>query len=201
MEHPIGKITSIIAVIAVIALSSEATEKPAASEPIRSTSKDFEEFLASLPTDDYFNKSLTKLSKKRTEPIFVFIPGIFGSKLVMTKENKKDEGVWGCINNTIFVSKYLNYDVAPKLTPKPLLGPKSSVGDCAFPTYEKFFNTMTYSSLAGKKSFFNFAYDWRQSNKISAQDLDAFIRNNIKNLNKQKVVFVAHSMGGLVFKW
>lgn len=39
-----------------------------------------------------------------------------------------------------------------------------------------------------------FAYDWRMSNKVSAQDLNEYITENAYD----KVVLVAHSMGGLV---
>ena len=47
---------------------------------------------------------------------------------------------------------------------------------------------------------FVFPYDWRNSNRTSAKDLQAFIQcvQNIRQNQNQKVHIIAHSMGGLV---
>jgi hypothetical protein len=184
------------------------TGSVAAAEPpgqkagaISSTTRDFEMFLASLPRDNVLKSAYAESGKQRTEPVFIFIPGILGSKLVLNTPNQEPEVAWGCVGNTISVSENLSYDRAPKLTAEPLLGPDSPPGDCAFDVYNIFFKAMTYSMLAAENTFLNFAYDWRQPNEMSAEDLDKFMRKHGSDLDKRKVVIIAHSMGGLVFKW
>jgi pimeloyl-ACP methyl ester carboxylesterase len=45
------------------------------------------------------------------------------------------------------------------------------------------------------KTFFPFAYDWRADNRSSADSLERFIRQVIKD---KRLRFIAHSMGGIV---
>lgn len=201
MSRLIGKLAPIFAVLAVISASDVGAETTGVQKRISTTAKDFEIFLASLPPNNVLKSAYTQLGKQRIEPVFVFIPGILGSKLILEKENKEEEIVWGCLKNVLKFSDNLSYDVAPKLTAKPLLGPDSPRDDCAFELYKKFFNAMTYSGPATENTFLNFAYDWRQGNDQSAKALDAFIRSHARDLKRRKVVFIAHSMGGLVFKW
>ena len=47
------------------------------------------------------------------------------------------------------------------------------------------------------KTYFEFPYDWRQSNYTSAKRLLAFV-NNISQLKDKEFDILAHSMGGLV---
>lgn len=57
------------------------------------------------------------------------------------------------------------------------------------------------------KSYFEFGYDWRRDNRVSARRLDRFAREKLKAWQQHsgnenaKVVLVAHSMGGLVSRY
>lgn len=165
------------------------------------TPKDLEAFLTKLPSDVFHTESPEHTSITRAEPAIVFIPGFLGSKLLLGGDDGGHDVVWGCIGDTIRVNSNLSYDMAPALKAEPLLGPDSPEGDCAFDVYREFFDVMDGTNLADQNVFLNFAYDWRQSNDESARDLDAFVRRHEDDLTKKKVVFIAHSMGGLVFKW
>ncbi len=56
-------------------------------------------------------------------------------------------------------------------------------------------------------NFFEFPYDWRRDNRCSARRLQAFIRDRLPLWRKHsgaadaKVIFLAHSMGGLVARY
>jgi pimeloyl-ACP methyl ester carboxylesterase len=49
-----------------------------------------------------------------------------------------------------------------------------------------------------KPTLFVFAYDWRQSNRVSAQNLQEYIKCVRSIHNNSRVDIIAHSMGGLV---
>ena len=63
---------------------------------------------------------------------------------------------------------------------------------------DSYYDIMNYlhtdSDISKQYSIEYFSYDWRLSNAVSAQKLDAFIREN----GYDRVVLIAHSMGGLV---
>ena len=48
--------------------------------------------------------------------------------------------------------------------------------------------------------FRTFSYDWRADIRDTAQKFEEYMRNG-DYLKKRKIVIIAHSMGGLVFKW
>jgi pimeloyl-ACP methyl ester carboxylesterase len=52
--------------------------------------------------------------------------------------------------------------------------------------------------LRDKPTLFVFAYDWRQSNRVSAQNLKEYIECVRSIHNNSRVDIIAHSMGGLV---
>lgn len=137
----------------------------------------------------------------RVEPVFIFIPGILGSKLSTVEPDGTETRVWGCTDNLLRYNEDLNFNKRPNLRATPLLDPTSTKKDCGFPIYRDFLRVMYGSALRNHAAFLNFAYDWRQSNEKSAEDLNEYIQTNNGKLSGKTVVFVAHSMGGLVFKW
>jgi hypothetical protein len=124
--------------------------------------------------------------------VLVFIPGIYGSVLKDSQGNT----LWG--ENGIG-KRGLSLIEIPNAVP----GLYSDVN----------FNVSIYGTTVKGYSGFDarakflvgeplvFPYDWRKSNKTSAAALDAFLCQKMRPLKKpNRVVFVAHSMGGLVLR-
>ncbi len=85
------------------------------------------------------------------------------------------------------------YDVCVKeyrsADPSTRIGNHCGTGDAYLTLYNKL--VATYS---GEYSIDMFSYDWRLSNAVSASKLDEYIEYH----NYDKVILIAHSMGGLV---
>ncbi|MCK1598826.1 hypothetical protein [Bradyrhizobium sp. 164] len=62
-------------------------------------------------------------------------------------------------------------------------------------------------NLVGGENYFEFPYDWRRSNRVSARKLSACVRTWLVSWKEKsgnqdaKVVFIVHSMGGLVARY
>lgn len=151
--------------------------------------------------------SLDRLQEANKQyPVFIFIPGILGSKLEL--EDPPGSGrykpIWGRIGlKDMFIDNTrLSYNSDQQGRIKP-----SSLHEFEFmhihkDIYGDLFEIIANMNWTGIKHFFQFAYDWRQDNKLSAQDLDDKIKKIwLSDLDERPVVFITHSMGGLIFKW
>lgn len=122
----------------------------------------------------------------------VFIPGIYGSIL-------KDEAgnvFWG--ENGIG-DKGLSLEQFPELKPSLFQDVKFSIGVLG-KTIKGYSGVRQNLQQLGPKVLV-FPYDWRQSNKKSAAKLADFLCVQFPEIRKnQRLVFVAHSMGGLVLR-
>ena len=130
----------------------------------------------------------------------VFIPGIMGSKLLKkgTTSNQRSY-VWG---GDSLGDPGLFYDGKNKLD-------ANFFDKVDLPLLSKWFDTNIYGEALlmlrdsrdlDESDVLKFSYDWRQSNVLSADDLNVWLCHNKQALQGNKIVFLAHSMGGLVLK-
>ncbi len=114
------------------------------------------------------------------QPVFVFIPGILGSKLI----NSDGEVIWGvyefnCIN--------LSYDPNKKVSAYPLKF--FEVYSFKKDIYAPFIDTVNELNFGNLDHLIPFAYDWRQDNRISAEKFDEHLRSiNWKVKGKKRKV-------------
>jgi pimeloyl-ACP methyl ester carboxylesterase len=150
--------------------------------------------------------------------LIVFLPGITGS--VLEKDGKV---LWG--NSLPFF-----YDM---VTGNPLAGltlnaPDNRDDDCGdgivatrlvsniqiVPRLWKLGGYSIFSEklqsrlpLEAGKNFFEFPYDWRRDNRVSARKLATFCHDKLKiwreasNNDQAKITIVAHSMGGIIARY
>jgi len=131
-------------------------------------------------------------SQRYGDVTLVFIPGIYGSTL-------SDEGgkvFWG--DNGIG-SNGLSLDKYPNLVPALFKNVRFSVGMLG--TTVRGYAGIERNARHLAKDVLTFAYDWRKSNKSSSAQLNQFLCSHIPaNGRRNRIVFVAHSMGGLVLR-
>lgn len=89
----------------------------------------------------------------------------------------------GSSKYNVYVKEYRSTD------PATTTNNNCGTGDAYLELYNKLF-----SAYSSKYSIDLFSYDWRLSNAISASKLDDYIEHH----NYDKVILIAHSMGGLV---
>jgi len=128
----------------------------------------------------------------------ILIPGILGSKLTV-RNSGKETLIWGGSNTN---DAALQYNPSQHVEPKIL-------DEVEIATFVKNFKYNVYgnaivdvrdASPDGRTRLKVFPYDWRQSNVKSADRLQEWICTHAGELKGRKVIFVAHSMGGLVLK-
>lgn len=128
-------------------------------------------------------------------PIFIFIPGIMGSKLT-----KGSDVIWGQYN---LPPLSLAYDARDDIATDLLEEFKARVRGREFSlknVYKPAIDTVRELNASYGTRLLLFPYDWRGSNLESAKKLASWICERQQTLSARPVVFLAHSMGGLVLK-
>jgi lecithin:cholesterol acyltransferase len=201
MNKRLSGLLAIAALCTVANFSSAAPALKSSSRPILRTTP---------PSNEKFLNAVRSLGKKdqprlleaydKVVPVFVVLPGILGSKLIRV-EGTKETIIWGEFNFSSLIGKTdpsFSYHDTDKLLAKPLTVFSAPGGD--FEVYGNAYRTMEF--IAGAK-ILRFAYDWRQSNVKSAEDFAEWLckPDQLKEIQGKPVVFVAHSMGGLILKY
>ncbi|MBL8596452.1 MAG: hypothetical protein JNL14_01805 [Devosia sp.] len=122
-------------------------------------------------------------------PRVVFVPGIMGSKLKVGGDS-----IWG---EGVFDSPKLVYPGEMPAVAEALGVAEVKILGLTFEqtVYKKLYEVG--ASLATDSDLLPFNYDWRQSNRLSADQLAAFL---CALEAEDGVVLIGHSMGGLVIK-
>lgn len=125
----------------------------------------------------------------------VFIPGIMGSELRRQADGKR---VWPPSLIDI-ITKSANVDelLEPDLE---VTQPISSVAGfySVYRSLLRDLNTCGYTVDGLERRLIAFAYDWRQSNELTAQLLSERLE---QESNLEEIVFLGHSMGGLIARF
>lgn len=135
-------------------------------------------------------------SAARQFPAFIFIPGILGSKLERIAADGQRQVIWGgyALNSApdmrllegenVEATTLLEFDA-------------SGIGQ---DVYGQAIDEILRYRPGNQKYLYQFPYDWRQSNAKSADKLQQWLCENVALLQGRQVIFIAHSMGGLVLK-
>jgi pimeloyl-ACP methyl ester carboxylesterase len=154
-------------------------------------------------------------SNKIPPHFLVIIPGWMGSNLQVG-----DRMIWGdfshTFSNPVEWKSRLNSLFEAMSYPNRLLKPAGILNEVVFVTpmgkmqqYGRLLNhlrTMGYiidpqDSATNTRAVYTFAYDWRQDNRISAQELARAIERWRNKHPGAQAWIIAHSNGGLVARW
>jgi hypothetical protein len=153
-----------------------------------------EQVLASLPSDQ---KGALQEAANKTFPVFIFIPGVMGSKLTKRFDDNTEAVIWGAL---ALPNEHLHYRPEEKDRIKASLLTSYPYPGGEYDIYGGAIRSMRTLDLRSGARVLDFAYDWRQSNRVSAEDLSKWLCQQREKIEGKPTVFVAHSMGGLVLK-
>jgi hypothetical protein len=121
----------------------------------------------------------------KANPVVV-VPGIMGSELSI-------EG------KTIWAADHRGLRAV--LTPSYLLPWLSVDAGTAISTYEPLINFLKTDLGYKKDELFIFGYDWRRGIEAGAKSLAEYVDDTVRLEHGGQIVFIAHSLGGLIVRW
>ncbi len=161
--------------------------------PSNQTDAAFEMQLAAIAPEFSAAK---EAARRELYPIFIFIPGILGSQLTAHKADGSTEIIWGKLSLT--TQPDLRIDPQARVEPTVLY--ELDAFGIAAQIYGQAIERLIRIRLGDRKILLQFPYDWRQDNRLSAAKLNDWLCTNLDQLKGRRVIFLAHSMGGLVLK-
>ncbi|MGY4155469.1 hypothetical protein ACVINW_001311 [Bradyrhizobium sp. USDA 4461] len=139
---------------------------------------------------------------EKTTPVFIFIPGILGSRL-SRKAGGVDVPFWGTLTVADLArdNPAFKYNQGESVTVNVLDKFYLPLG-LDMDVYGKAYRELAFV-MGTRTNVLRFAYDWRQSNVLSARDFSSWLCSaEVQAVAKDRpVVFLAHSMGGLILKY
>jgi pimeloyl-ACP methyl ester carboxylesterase len=157
------------------------------------------------------------MGNERPKHFIVFIPGYMGSRL---RDRNTGEIVWldfpSLLRNPLTIRGALDRLIERMMYPNPDLEPAGILDQVLFvPPWAK---QEHYGRLLAKLlhwryqidpenpqpdalTAYTFAYDWRQDNRLSAQQLGRAVESWREHHNGAKAILIGHSNGGIVARW
>ncbi|HET9867031.1 MAG TPA: hypothetical protein VFQ06_07060, partial [Nitrospira sp.] len=164
-----------------------------ADEGLRTSRHDLDVALQTFAKEDGADISKIAVAMSAQEPLFIFVPGILGSRL---KDGQTE--IWGTLgwSDVSAHKKKLYYKEGATTDPTFLdsfkvLGVERDV-------YGEFFKRVRDLNFGKVEHLVQFPYDWRQDLRATAAKFDRVIRSSEWPLKDRGVNIIAHSMGGLV---
>ena len=144
----------------------------------------------------------------------IYVPGILGSKIYKLSDGEASEAgniagveavnsriaLWGEEENAVVV-RNLVYRVADRAKIKTEIFDELSLFDFIKDVQGQSIRYLRNLNPNEDDDFLAFHYDWRQDNRLSATSLRDFICMSDKKIDGENLLFVAHSMGGLVTRY
>lgn len=139
------------------------------------------------------------------DPI-IFIPGIMGTSIV----RHDGTSLWPPIGiiptpssriRALALDQNGNDIYKNRASPKDVIrNIKVSLGVTIYerPVYSNFYSFFAKNGYAENKSLFSFPYDWRKDLRLASSQLAKKVEQVKKQTDANKVILIAHSMGGLV---
>ena len=141
---------------------------------------------------------IEKLPQQRKSPI-ILIPGIMGTSIVRNRDSYQ---LWP----TTLAGDVRSLALDP--VGSDVSGQEASPGEVirffrigsvpVMDVYDSTFKFFANNGYTEGKDFFGFPYDWRKDLRVAAAGLSAKIAQVKQQTNSEKVILLAHSMGGLV---
>lgn len=135
-----------------------------------------------------------KVRQAELQPLFVMIPGILGSKL-----RKGSDLLWGDLKSVKRDDLELKDSEPNGVVPEFMdaFSIRSLFNKDVYGTLKE---DLRFTSVNGVRWWDEFPYDWRADILASAKGLHQHLLENRAAMTNREVIFIAHSMGGLVLR-
>jgi len=193
MKH--GSFATAIVFIAQLLLSSTYALAQSSDPPLVGTEATAKFIHALRESKDPALSTLANVAVAAS-PRFIFVPGILGSQISIKRQGKTTfTDVWGGSNDVFSVGD-LSIQPGDTVETKPLHEVSYIAGNAD--VYGSALTQIADYSQADPDFLSEFSYDWRQDNAASAHQLQTWICSKKDVFAGHPIIFLSHSMGGLV---